>query len=256
MVVHCCVQPRISAARLRGRALLARVGSSSERLEIALSNVPINLKHGKTTVCPTQMPKSIFVLTMGMSGKTFACETNLQGVTSFFIAKLLLRHALGRISLTLDVWSRGILQGYMAITAHYNEDEGKLDLKSQFIAFRHTAAKKWQVGMITLAYSNDTMIRALEREFKKLGYSFCSHGNYCRCCPRVVNLAAKAGLDYLIEGRSPPAGGNGRHEIYLGACSSARRSRSILSGCFNQCITDHMHGSFYLGACSSARRSR
>ncbi|KIY65972.1 hypothetical protein CYLTODRAFT_326011, partial [Cylindrobasidium torrendii FP15055 ss-10] len=35
-----------------------------------------------------------------------------------------LSHALGRISLTSDMWSRGILQGYMAITAHYIiEDE-------------------------------------------------------------------------------------------------------------------------------------
>ncbi|KAI5822966.1 hypothetical protein K523DRAFT_187389, partial [Schizophyllum commune Tattone D] len=30
-----------------------------------------------------------------------------------------LRNATGRISFTLDIWSRGNLQPYMAVTAHY-----------------------------------------------------------------------------------------------------------------------------------------
>ncbi|KAH7868448.1 uncharacterized protein C8R40DRAFT_1016657, partial [Lentinula edodes] len=30
-----------------------------------------------------------------------------------------LKNSLGRISFTSDMWSRGILQGFMAITAHY-----------------------------------------------------------------------------------------------------------------------------------------
>ncbi|KAJ3818438.1 hypothetical protein F5878DRAFT_493904, partial [Lentinula raphanica] len=30
-----------------------------------------------------------------------------------------LKNSLGRISLTSDMWSRGILTGFMAITAHY-----------------------------------------------------------------------------------------------------------------------------------------
>ncbi|KAF5358776.1 hypothetical protein D9758_008518 [Tetrapyrgos nigripes] len=49
-----------------------------------------------------------------------------------------MNRSLGRISFTSDMWSRGNLQGYMAITAHYIiREHGHLILKSCLIAFRH-----------------------------------------------------------------------------------------------------------------------
>lgn len=49
----------------------------------------------------------------------------------------LIQNSLGRISITSDIWSRGNLEPYMAITAHYFVNQsGRLTLQSRLIAFR------------------------------------------------------------------------------------------------------------------------
>ncbi|KAL1732077.1 hypothetical protein EV714DRAFT_190131, partial [Schizophyllum commune] len=49
------------------------------------------------------------------------------------------QNAMGRISFTLDIWSRGNLQPYMAVTAHYmaRDKNGSDVLRSTLIAFRY-----------------------------------------------------------------------------------------------------------------------
>lgn len=50
------------------------------------------------------------------------------------------QEAIGRISYTCDMWSRGSLAGYMALTAHWlaiDPATGTLRLKARLVGFRH-----------------------------------------------------------------------------------------------------------------------
>ena len=50
------------------------------------------------------------------------------------------QNSLGRVSIMNDIWSHQNLEGYMVITAHYCmklKRTGKLEIKSQLVAFHH-----------------------------------------------------------------------------------------------------------------------
>ncbi|KAF5370272.1 hypothetical protein D9758_006873 [Tetrapyrgos nigripes] len=136
-----------------------------------------------------------------------------------------IQNSLGRISYTSDMWSRGNLEGYMAVTAHYFiRKDGHLVMKSRLIAFRHigethdgeTMAKYFftvlnelgitrRIGSITLdnASNNNTMMRALERMFREIGIQFSAEGNRIRCFPHIINIAVKTGLSKLTYAEEP-----------------------------------------------------
>ncbi|KAF5351590.1 hypothetical protein D9758_007266 [Tetrapyrgos nigripes] len=127
--------------------------------------------------------------------------------------------SLGCISYTSDMWSNGVLQGFMAITAHYMIYEHRhLVMRSQLIAFRYVdgshdgpnMAKAFfqilkeysiehRIGMITLdnASNNDTMMCTFKGLFKEIGVEFSCSGNRVHCFPHVVNIAVKTGLSKL-----------------------------------------------------------
>ena len=50
--------------------------------------------------------------------------------------------AIGQVSFTLDLWTDGPLQSYLAMTAHWiAEADGALQLKAALIAFHHVRQK-------------------------------------------------------------------------------------------------------------------
>ncbi|KAF5378856.1 hypothetical protein D9615_006941 [Tricholomella constricta] len=137
-------------------------------------------------------------------------------------------NALGRVSLTSDVWSRTSLAAHVAITAHYMamSSDGHLVLRSRLVAFRqlegsHTgenlAKVLWKVinelqiveriGMITLdnASNNNTLMEELEYLFptsQRMPSSFLMFdrdGNHIRCFPHVTNIAVKTGVKRITE---------------------------------------------------------
>ncbi|QRW00609.1 hAT family dimerization protein [Ceratobasidium sp. AG-Ba] len=128
-----------------------------------------------------------------------------------------LKNARGQISITSDLWSDGNLRAFMAVTAHYINQEGYL--AEHLIAFRrikghHTGVNMGQVffsileefeiveklGYITLdnASSNDTLMAELERVFQERGLiAFGRTLNRIRCFPHVLNLSVNSVLTAL-----------------------------------------------------------
>ncbi|KAF5309470.1 hypothetical protein D9619_012446 [Psilocybe cf. subviscida] len=128
-----------------------------------------------------------------------------------------IKNSLGRVAFTSDVWSRQMMESYMAITAHFiaKSVSNILTLETRLVAFRplrgsHTGVnlanefltvlKEIQcISMTTLdnAKNNQAMMRELEGLLQDLNVSFDQNGNRLRCFPHVINIAVKAGLKQL-----------------------------------------------------------
>ncbi|CUA78443.1 Putative AC transposase [Rhizoctonia solani] len=119
--------------------------------------------------------------------------------------------ALGHISLTSDLWTDPNSRSFMAVTAHYIGNDGKL--KDRLIAFRkidghHTGTTLGHemmdvlvesgiadnIGCITLdnASNNNSMMEQLVEAFKARGWTFDAKENRIHCFPHVMNLAVQA----------------------------------------------------------------
>ncbi|KEP45315.1 putative transposase, partial [Rhizoctonia solani 123E] len=129
-----------------------------------------------------------------------------------------MKAARGFISLTSDLWSDPILHAFMAVTAHYIDQNGLL--KDHLIAFRkidgvHSGANladamykilrqsgiAYKVGYITLdnASNNNTMMRELAGSLKAHGLVFDADLNRLQCFPHILNLAVQAITSALSE---------------------------------------------------------
>ncbi|KAJ2921202.1 hypothetical protein H1R20_g15892, partial [Candolleomyces eurysporus] len=135
-----------------------------------------------------------------------------------------LQNAVGKISLTTDLWSDTNLCPFMAVTAHWIEAktvqtaEGpvtSLNLRADLIAFhnlpgRHTGEHLGtallhvldrlkivgKIGWITVdnASNNDTMMEHLAVLLNRHRITFLARNNRIRCFPHITNLACKAVL--------------------------------------------------------------
>lgn len=166
-----------------------------------------------------------------------------------------LQRSVGRISLTMDLWSDDSLRSFMAITAHFCklDNEGDLRLETQLLAFRHvetdhrglSLAKVFfdilreygiteKIGQITLdnASNNNTFMSSLCAMIDVTGRTFSAQGNRVRCFPHVINIAVQAMLDRLSKG-GPPDGYKGSDGmlVYYSAEYLAALNRDIVGVC-------------------------
>lgn len=137
--------------------------------------------------------------------------------------------SLGKISMTMDLWTDANLSPFMAVTAHWIEvdtvptlqgTQYNLRLRADLIGFHHVPGHHsgehiahaflhvldrigvaHKLGWITLdnASNNDTFMSKLEEELRKRGIPFDHIENRIRCFPHVVNLACKAILAALTD---------------------------------------------------------
>ncbi|KAL4254558.1 Zinc finger BED domain-containing [Pleurotus pulmonarius] len=140
-----------------------------------------------------------------------------------------MKDAMGKVSLTTDLWSDTNLSPFMAVTAHWiegksvptpNGDQYVLKLRSDLIGFhrvpgRHSGDHLAQafifitdriqltpkIGWVTLdnASNNDTFTSFLEFELRQRGIVFDRCKNRIRCFPHIVNLACKAVLGAITN---------------------------------------------------------
>ncbi|QRV99333.1 hAT family dimerization protein [Ceratobasidium sp. AG-Ba] len=111
-----------------------------------------------------------------------------------------MKNARGLISITSDLWSDINIRAFMAVTAHYINEDGFL--AEHLIAFRliHGSHTGTNLGFVTLdnAANNDTLMRELEASFRAQDItSFGQVSNRIRCFPHVINLVVRAILDAL-----------------------------------------------------------
>ncbi|XP_013610927.1 PREDICTED: zinc finger BED domain-containing protein RICESLEEPER 3-like [Brassica oleracea var. oleracea] len=123
----------------------------------------------------------------------------------------------GRISFTTDLWRVITVEGYLCLTAHYLDANGKLHAKIvEFCAFPppHTGAsiamklmeilKEWglekKVFTVTVdnATANDNMQVFLKRQLRK---NLVYHGEFMhiRCVAHILNLIVQDGLSVIGE---------------------------------------------------------
>ncbi|CAN0885251.1 Putative AC transposase [Linum grandiflorum] len=127
---------------------------------------------------------------------------------------------IGRIAITTDMWTAtNQKKGYMAITAHYNDNSWvlrSLMLRFAYLPAPHTAERlatvlvdcllDWnvdtKVSTITLdnCSTNDSMVRIIQSKLS-LPY-LISEGAliHMRCSAHILNLIVKDGLDVVKEG--------------------------------------------------------
>ncbi|QRV75249.1 hAT family dimerization protein [Ceratobasidium sp. AG-Ba] len=122
----------------------------------------------------------------------------------------------GRISITSDLWSDEILRAFMAVTAHYINEAGRLT--EHLLAFRrvngsHTGANVGKslfsvfvefgitekIGHITLdnASPNDTLMKELQTVLTEKEIPFGHDINRIRCYAHIINLVVVAMLKEL-----------------------------------------------------------
>ncbi|KAL5556060.1 hypothetical protein UlMin_038296 [Ulmus minor] len=128
--------------------------------------------------------------------------------------KSLLHAAPGRISITSDLWSSLISDGYMSLTAHFIDKNWKLQkrvLNFSYLPPPHTGIAlsdaisslllEWDIQGnffgITLdnASANDVSVEELRVDLNSKGLLVCQ-GNFfhLRCCAHILNLIVQDGL--------------------------------------------------------------
>ncbi|KAJ3558445.1 hypothetical protein NM688_g926 [Phlebia brevispora] len=138
--------------------------------------------------------------------------------------KEMLKHAVGRVSFTTDMWSNAVLKGFMAITVHFitrDPKTGQLELQSELAAFRYVRGSHTGdvmsdvfihvlqeldimgkvIGLITLDNASNctTMMASLEGKLARFGVIFHREQNRGRCFAHVINLGVQAGLKTLTD---------------------------------------------------------
>ncbi|KAK9668313.1 hypothetical protein RND81_13G050600 [Saponaria officinalis] len=127
----------------------------------------------------------------------------------------LLKKACGRVSLTSDCWSSVRPDGYISLTAHFVDENWKLQkrvLNFSFLPPPHTGAatsikvttllKEWgienRIMSLTLdnASANDSMVNYLKPDLNLM-----CNGDYfhVRCCAHILNLIVQEGLKDLDD---------------------------------------------------------
>ncbi|KAK2436004.1 zinc finger BED domain-containing protein RICESLEEPER [Trifolium repens] len=163
----------------------------------------------------------------------------------------------GRVCLTSDVWTVVTTQGYMTVTAHYVDQDWKLN--SKLLSFCHLdnahtgvelsgklfgALKDWgidrKIFSLTLdnASSNDNMIKKLKQRLNLQDALLCK-GKYfhVRCCAHILNLIVQDGLK---------AAGDALHKIresvkYVKASEGRLRE---FRKCIQEVHLDNVEGGF------------
>ncbi|KAK2445519.1 zinc finger BED domain-containing protein RICESLEEPER [Trifolium repens] len=163
----------------------------------------------------------------------------------------------GRVCLTSDVWTAVTTQGYMTVTAHYVDQDWKLN--SKLLSFCHLdnahtgvelsgklfgALKDWgidrKIFSLTLdnASSNDNMIKKLKQRLNLQDALLCK-GKYfhVRCCAHILNLIVQDGLK---------AAGDALHKIresvkYVKASEGRLRE---FRKCIQEVHLDNVEGGF------------
>ncbi|KAL5565779.1 hypothetical protein UlMin_028943 [Ulmus minor] len=128
--------------------------------------------------------------------------------------KTLLHAAPGKISITSDLWSSLISDGYMSLTAHFIDKNWKLQkrvLNFSYLPPPHTSIVlsdvisslllecdiKGKIFGITLdnASANDVSVEDLRVDLNSKGLLVC-RGNFfhLRCCAHILNLIVQDGL--------------------------------------------------------------
>ena len=128
--------------------------------------------------------------------------------------KSLLHAAPGRISMTSDLWSSLVYDGYMSLTAHFIHKNWKLQkrvLNFSYLPPPHTGIAlsdassslllEWDIQGkifgITLdnASANDVSVEELRVDLNSKGLLVC-RGNFfhLRCCAHILNLIVQDGL--------------------------------------------------------------
>ncbi|CAG8728091.1 13277_t:CDS:2, partial [Acaulospora colombiana] len=133
-----------------------------------------------------------------------------------------LKDALGRISLTADLWSSSTMKSFMAVTVHWTArmPDGELTLKTALGGFRYIRDKHDghniathlvkileeldilnRVGAITLdnASSNDSAMSYLKDFFQARGVEFNCKQQRVWCFSHVINIAVQELLAVLPE---------------------------------------------------------
>ncbi|KAF5375571.1 hypothetical protein D9615_009215 [Tricholomella constricta] len=124
-----------------------------------------------------------------------------------------IQNALGRVSLTSDVWSRTSLAAHVAITAHYMamSSDGHLVLRSRLVAFRQLEGSHTGENLAKVLWKVINELQIVER-MEELEYLFPTlqrmpssflmfdrDGNRIQCFPHVTNIAVKTGVKRITE---------------------------------------------------------
>ncbi|KAL4258188.1 Zinc finger BED domain-containing [Pleurotus pulmonarius] len=143
----------------------------------------------------------------------------------------------GKISISLDAWTSSNHYAFLAIVAHYVTNDGQLQellIGFQEINGEHSGENLAEVVWETLvkfgltekviafvmdnASNNDTMVKALEADFKSQGIIFSARHSRLRCMPHTIHLAALKLLEGVgaiskSEGRQASSRGGDYQEV-------------------------------------------
>ncbi|KAL5579757.1 hypothetical protein UlMin_012199 [Ulmus minor] len=119
--------------------------------------------------------------------------------------KAMFEQVSGRVSLTSDLWSSCINDGYMCLTAHFIDKDWRLQkriLNFCFMPPPHTGVALLRGKLFSLmldnASSNDVSVEALGSQLQLKGLLPCNGEFFhLRCCCHILNLVVQDGLKHI-----------------------------------------------------------
>ncbi|GBC12853.2 zinc finger BED domain-containing protein RICESLEEPER 2-like [Rhizophagus irregularis DAOM 181602=DAOM 197198] len=151
-----------------------------------------------------------------VSADTIRCDIIQYHIDIRITIQKILKETLGKLSLSLDIWTSTVVKSYMGITVHFIDNSWKLqqitldfielegshtgkNIAEELITVLNLYGISKKINSITTnnASNNDTMFSYLELWAKDNDIDFSENNQQCRCFAHVVNLAVQAALKEL-----------------------------------------------------------